>query len=180
MAKRKISKKEELAYQLLEDQTQGREKGFYWFKYDWGKINEYHYSFNRYSVSCKNWSLTVDTRQVANSFPEYLDLANKLNDKLELMKDTIDEINRVREQYLNALKTHIKDPAKMHLAYEVLTDEEEKMIAEYQADPAKRTDLLNKIENLTKEIDAVPKGKSKKDLQAQLTQLQDLYNSVKG
>jgi len=33
---------------------------------------------------------------------------------------------------------------------------------------------------LTKEIDAVPKGKSKKDLQAQLTQLQDLYNFVKG
>lgn len=182
MAKRKISKKEELAYQLLDDQTQGREKGFYWFKYDWRKINEEHYAFNRYYVSCKNYYLTVDTRQVENSFPEYLDLANKLNDKLQLMKDTIDEINRVREQYLNALSSHIKDHSKIHLAYEVLTDDEEKLIAEYQANPAKMTDLLNKIETLTKDLDALPKGKAnaqkRAELNSELDQLRKIYSII--
>jgi DNA repair ATPase RecN len=180
--KRKISKKEELAYKLLDDQTQGREKEFYWFKYDWRKINEEHYAFNRYNVSCKNYYLTVDTRQVAKSFPEYLDLANKLNDKLELMRDTIDEINQVREQYINALSSHIKDTSKMHLAYEVLTDEEEKLIAEYQADPSKKTDLLNKIEVLTRELDDLPKGKAnaqkRKELNSELNDLRSIYSII--
>lgn len=161
MAKRrKISKKEELAYKLLHDQTQGRNQNFCWFPYDWTKINQHHYAFNRYSVSCNNYYLTVDTNLLANSFPEYLDLAVNLNTKLSEMRNVIDEINTLREKYLNSLFTHIKDKDKVHLEYDLLTDGEEKMIAEYQSEPSKITDLLNKIDALSQELDALPKGKA--------------------
>ena len=185
MAKRrKISKKEELAYKLLHDQTQGRNQNFCWFPYEWTKINRHHYAFNRYSVSCNSYYLTVDTNLLANSFPEYLDLAVNLNTKLSEMRNVIDEINTLREKYLNSLFTHIKDKDKVHLEYDLLTDGEEKMIAEYQSEPSKITDLLNKIDALSQELDALPKGKAnaekKKELQAQLDEIKDLYNLVKG
>lgn len=184
MAKRKISKKEELAYKLLQEQTRGREFGFDWFKYDWESINIRQTGYNRHQYSCNNSRLTVDTRQLASSFPEYLELANNLNNKIDLMKDSIDEINKLRQEYLDALFSHIKDRSKIHLEYELFTEEEEKLIEEYKSDPIKSQDLLNKIHLLSNEIDALPKGKAnaekKKELQAQLSELQTLFNVVKG
>ena len=96
------------------------------------------------------------------------------------MKDSIDEINKLRQEYLDALFSHIKDPSKIHLEYELFTEEEEKLIEEYKSDPIKSQDLLNKIHLLSNEIDALPKGKAKKELQAQLSELQTLFNVVKG
>ena len=59
---------------------------------------------------------------------------------------------------------------------------EEKMIAEYQADPAKMTDLLNKIETLTKDLDALPKGRAnaqkRRELNSELDQLRKIYSII--
>jgi len=129
---RKISRREEAAYKALEPQTRGRDKKFEWFRYNESRLRWQDIGYNR-SI-CTSDSFYVSTYRWNQHLPEYVELAEKINTQARIMENALDELNKLREQYINGLLSECSNPDKVHLDYELISEEEEATLNQLRAE----------------------------------------------
>lgn len=130
---RKISRREEAAYNALESQTLGRNKKFKWFEYKEWKLRSKDIGYNR-SLRTSN-SFFVYPNPL---LPEYAELAQKINIQAEALCTAIDELNKLREQYIKGLLSECSNPDKVHLNYELISEEEEAVLNQLRTEKASK------------------------------------------
>lgn len=133
-ALRKISRREEAAYKALETQTRGRDKKFEWFGYKESRLRWQDIGYNR-SI-CTSHSFYINTHGLYPHLPEYVELAEKINTQARIMENALDELNKLREQYIHGLLSECINPDKVHLDYELISEEEEAELNRMRAEKA--------------------------------------------
>lgn len=136
-SKRKISRREEAAYAVLEHQTRGREKSFEWWQYKESNLRWQEIGYNRSKCTSSGFYLGWREMQaVQTHFPEHLPLVQQLNVKAELMEESLRELNKLREQLINTFRAECPDIDRCHLDYELISEEDEAELNRLRAEKA--------------------------------------------
>jgi hypothetical protein len=165
MAKRRfITKKEELAYPVLEKISGGKRCNFYtrsfsWYKAyqetsGWGVVHSYNDSISNYELDRDPYtSLFQAMPEIKDKFTEMVKLDNQI-------QDTARKYDRLREEIIEQLKDTFYDKsANAEHAYVVMTDEDEAVWQDLKANPEKIEPLKVRLGQLLEELDNIPKGK---------------------
>lgn len=181
MAKRKISRREEAAYVILDHQTRGREKGFEWWRYKDSSLRWEDIGYNR--SKCTSNDLYLGWREmqtIETHFPEHLPLVQKLNENAHLVVDALHEVNKLREELINKMTAECSDIARCHLEYDLLSDEDEAFIKDLKANPEKVSALKNKGHELAKQIGVLPNNRASQAIRKSLKEeLETISNQLK-
>lgn len=165
MAKRRfITKKEELAYPVLEKISGGKRCNFYtrsfsWYKAyqetsGWGVVHYYNDSIPNYELDRDPYtSLFQAMPEIKDKFTEMVRLGNQI-------QDTARAYDRLREEIIDQLKGNFFDKnANPEHTYVVMTDEQETLWKDLKANPSKIEPLKVRLGQLLEEMDTIPKGK---------------------
>jgi hypothetical protein len=165
MAKRRyITKKEELAYPVLEKISGGKRckfntRDFSWYKAysessGWNTTHLYNESISNYELDGDPYtSLFQAMPEIKDKFTEMVRLGNQI-------QDTARAYDRLRNEIIGQLKdTFFDKNANAELAYVVMTDEEETLWHDLKANPSKIEPLKVRLGQLLEEMDTIPKGK---------------------
>ncbi len=165
MAKRRyITKKEELAYPVLERISGGKRCNFYtkdfsWYKAysetsGWGVVHFYNDTLSNYELDQDPFkSLFQAMPEIKDKFTEMVKLDNKI-------QDDASKYDRLRQEVITQLKDSFYDKnANAEHAYVVMTDEEEAVWQDLKANREKIEPLKVRLGQLLEELDNIPKGK---------------------
>jgi len=182
MAIRSISKKEEVVYHLLEDHSSGRDKKFCYEDFEWEEARFKYASWYRRRALGSFYVKKEDLDLCKNEVPELYAKMEAFAQATENLKKAQDQFDYFRFEFIKAGRSLCKDPTSVHRVYNLLSSEEESLIAEYKSDPSKVQVLVGKIEALTKELDALPKGRlnaqKRRELNSELDQLRKIYSII--
>jgi len=182
MAIRSITKKEEVVYKLLEPHSSGRQHNFDCEDFEWDEARYKYRSWLRRRNLGSFYVASKDLELCKKEVPELLPKLEAFAQATQNLKKAQDQFEQYRWELIKAGKSLCKDHRAVHRAYNLLTSQEELLYAEYKANPSKVQDLLSKIETLTKELDAVPKGRAnaqkRRELNSELDQLRKIYHII--
>ena len=165
MAKRRfITKKEELAYPVLEKISGGKRCNFYtrdfsWYKAysetgGWGSVHFYNENISSYELDRDPYtSLFQAMPEIKDKFIEMVKLGNQV-------QDTARVYDKLRNEIIDQLKdTFFDRNANSEHAFIVMTDEQEAQWKDLKANREKIEPLKVRLGELLEELDNIPKGK---------------------
>jgi hypothetical protein len=165
MAKRRfITKKEELAYPILEKISGGKRCNFYTRDFSWYKAYQETSGWNithYYNDSISNYELDRDPfTSLFQAMPEIKDKFTEMVKLGNQIQDTARVYDRLRTEIIEQLKDSFYDKdANPEHTYVVMTDEEEAVWKDLLANREKIEPLKVRLGQLLEELDNIPKGK---------------------
>ena len=189
--KRKISKKEELAYPVLEEITGGAKNGYRTKSGDWYQMYSTYsgaFGYRRvWSRLIKPYQLNYgDFAKFLQAMPEYKEVFEEMAKQCEIAHNAINIFDSLREKFVEDIKSKFVNPnANFETEYIVMSDEEEAICNELKGNTdkinalkARAIELQEKLEGLPKDRASAPLRKTVKDELEEITKNLKLIGEI--
>jgi len=189
--KRKISKKEELAYPVLEEITGGAKNGYETKSGDWYQMYSTYsgaFGYRRvWSRLIKPYQLNYgDFAKFLQAMPEYKEVFEEMAKQCEIADNAINTFDSLREKFVEDIKkTFVNPNANFETEYLIMSDEEEAICNELKGNTdkinalkARAIELQEKLEGLPKDRASAPLRKTVKDELEEITKNLKLIGEI--
>jgi len=169
---RKISKKEQVVYKLLESHSSGREHKFACENFDWDESRYKYRSWYRRRTLGSFYVSSKDLELCKNEVPELHEKMTAFAEAAENLRKAQDKFDYTRLEFIRAGRALCKDPSVVHRSYNILTPQEE-LIIEQNKD--KKDELVAELSKLTLQLEVLPKNdysKEKQDIKSQIQKIE--------
>jgi len=184
--KRKISKKEELAYPVLEEITGGSKNGYRTKSGDWYQMySTYSGAFGYRRV----WAKLIKPYQLNYSnfakfleaMPEYKEVFEEMAKQCEIAEDAINIFDSLREKFVEDIKkTFVNPNANFETEYLIMSDEEEAICNELKGNTDKLNALKARAIELQEKLEGLPKDRASAPLRKPLKEeLEEITKNLK-
>ena len=174
MAIRKISKKEEVVYKLLEPHSSGRQHHFDCEDFEWDEARYKYRSWLRRRNLGSFYVASKELELCKNEVPELLPKLEAFAQAAQNLKKAQDQFEHYRWEFIKAGKSLCKDSNAVHREYTILTPQEE-LIIEKNKD--KKDELVAELSKLTLQLEVLPKrgfSKQKQDIKSEIQKIESI------
>ena len=178
--KRKISKKEELAYPVLEEITGGAKNGYRTKSGDWYQMySTYSGAFGYRRV----WARLIKSYQLNyNNFakfleamPEYKEVFEEMAKQCEIAEAAVNTFDSLRIKFVEDIKkTFVNPNANFETEFNVFSNEQEEMFQDLKANPDKIPTLKARSIEIQEQLEGLPKDRASAPLRKTLREELDI------